>query len=446
MSQHSRRTFMKLSGGVLGGIAVGTTVTAAERTDRFLVETKKTSAEALESAGLSVVYDLADVNMAVVEGSESALQSEVKRQRYAPDVEITLDDGPAVQEADYESATDEPLYPLEWDKQAQNIPEAHEISRGEGARVAVIDDGVLGSHPDLEHAYNAELSENFTGDGNGIGPLADDHGTHVAGTIAANDQNEEGVVGTAPAAEIVDCRVFSGPSASFASIFAAIYHSVQVGCDVANLSLGAYPIPRQAQGSFYGGQLNKIMTYANSNGTLLVIAAGNDSADLQHDGGVISLPNEGAQALSVAATGPIGFQWGDEGLEAPPESPAFYTNYGTNAITVAAPGGDADLDAIGTGVPYFNDLVLSTTFDPVPADTPEGTDPDDQIGSYGWKAGTSMACPQVAGAAALLVSANPDASPNQIEATLKNTASVPEGYDKAYYGAGFIDPVAALRK
>jgi subtilisin family serine protease len=435
---------MKLSGGVLGGIAAGTTVTAAERTDRFLVETKKTSVDALESAGLSVVYDLADVNMAVVEGTESALQSEVKEKDYEPDVEITLDDGPAVQEADYESATDEPLYPLEWDKQVQNIPEAHEISRGEGARVAVIDDGVLGSHPDLEHAYNAELSRNFTGDGNGIGPLSDDHGTHVAGTIAANDRNEEGVVGTAPGAEIVDCRVFSGANASFASIIAAIYYSVQVGCDVANLSLGAYPVSRQGQGSFYGGQLNKVMTYANSNGTLLVIAAGNDSANLQKDGGVISLPNEGAQAVSVAATGPIGFEWGDEGLEAPPESPAFYTNYGTNAITVAAPGGDADLET--TNPNFVNDLVLSTTFDPVPAGTPEGFAPDDQVANYGWKAGTSMACPQVAGAAALIKSANPDANPNQIESTLKSTASVPEGYDKAYYGAGFIDPVAALKK
>jgi subtilisin family serine protease len=437
---------MKLSGGVLGGIAAGTTVTAAERTDWFLVETKQTSAADLEATGLSVVFDLADVNMAVVEGSESTLRSEVKKNRYEQDVEITLDDGPAVEEADGESATDEPRYRLEWDKQAQNIPEAHEISRGEGTRVAVIDDGVLGSHPDLEHAYDAELSRNFTGDGNGIGPLADDHGTHVAGTIATNDQNEAGVVGTAPATEIVDCRVFSGASASFATILAAIYYSVQVDCDVANLSLGAYPVPRQAQGSFYGGQLNKLMTYANSNGTLLVIAAGNDSANLQNDGGVISLPNEGAQALSVAATGPIGFQWGDDGLEEPPESPAFYTNYGTNAITVAAPGGDADTSAIGTGVSWFNDLVLSTTFATVPEDAEEGTVPDEQIGTYGWKAGTSMAAPQVAGAAALVKSVNPDASPNQIESILKRTASVPDGYDKAYYGAGFIDPVAALQQ
>jgi subtilisin family serine protease len=437
---------MKLSGGVLGGIAAGTTVTAAERTDWFLVETKQTSAADLEATGLSVVFDLADVNMAVVEGSESTLRSEVKKNRYERDVEITLDDGPAVEEADGESATDEPRYRLEWDKQAQNIPEAHEISRGEGTRVAVIDDGVLGSHPDLEHAYDAELSRNFTGDGNGIGPLADDHGTHVAGTIATNDQNEAGVVGTAPATEIVDCRVFSGASASFATILAAIYYSVQVDCDVANLSLGAYPVPRQAQGSFYGGQLNKLMTYANSNGTLLVIAAGNDSANLQNDGGVISLPNEGAQALSVAATGPIGFQWGDDRLEEPPESPAFYTNYGTNAITVAAPGGDADTSAIGTGVSWFNDLVLSTTFATVPEDAEEGTVPDEQIGTYGCKAGTSMAAPQVAGAAALVKSVNPDASPNQIESILKRTASVPDGYDKAYYGAGFIDPVAALQQ
>jgi subtilisin family serine protease len=184
------------------------------------------------------------------------------------------------------------------------------------------------------------------------------------------------------------------------------------------------------------------MTYANKEGTLLVVSAGNDSADLQHDGNVISIPNEGAQALSVSATGPIGYGWDAGDNEAPPESPAFYTNYGTNAVTLGAPGGNADPSAIGTGVPWFNDLVFNTVYSYV--DTDGDGEPDTQVPGYGWKAGTSMAAPNVAGAAALVKSVNPKYNANQVESALKRAASVPAGYDKAYYGAGYLNIVDAL--
>jgi len=235
--------------------------------------------------------------------------------------------------------------------------------------------------------------------------------------------------------------VFSGPTASFGDILAAVVYSANVGADVANLSLGAYPVPRQGLGQFYGKVLNATMTYANKEGTLLVIAAGNGAANLQRDKNFISLPNEGAQAVSVAATGPIGYGW-DAGEEAPPESPAFYTNYGTNAITLGAPGGDADLGAIGTGVPWFYDLVFNTVFEYV--DTDGDDEPDTQVPGYGWKAGTSMAAPNVAGAAALVKSVNPNYEANQVESALEEAADVPDGYDKAYYGAGYLNVTGAL--
>ena len=464
----TRRRFMQLSGTVLGGIAVGTTVTAAQRIGRFIVETKGGQTP----EGVDVVHELPGASFVIVEGSESELENSKAVQDFAPDVEIRLDepevndDAPTADEASPENET---LYGLQWDKQVQEVPGVHDVTQGEGTRVAIIDSGVFADHPDLD--VNVDLSRNFTGDGEGAGvPAGGDHGTHVAGIAAAQD-SKTGVVGTAPETDLVDCRVFSyGPLASFADILAAIVYSANIDADAANLSLGAYPIPRQGNGQFYGKVLNSTMTYANKEGTLLSIAAGNDGANLQGDGAVISLPNEGAQAVSVSATGPIGFEWGEEDfgdINEPPESPAFYTNYGTNAITVAAPGGDAYLPAIGVDenkdgegdYDWFYDLVFNTTADvSFKYETvPDGDDEDDEPDqgppidyleakpTYGWKAGTSMAAPQVAGAAALIKSENPDYNANQVEAVLKRTADVPDDYDKAYYGAGFVDLLEAVQ-
>jgi subtilisin family serine protease len=443
MRETSRRDILKVSGAALGGLAMGSTVAVAESTDRFIVElTGNTSASDLESDDVSVVHDLSQLGYAVVEGSESAL-SGVKG-TVAPDLELSLSlptDRVDVDDAstDDESATDEPFYALQWDKQVQNIPDAHETTRGEGARVSIIDTGVGASHPDLAHAVNEDLSRDFTGDGYGApGPYGGYHGTHVAGIVAANDQNETGVVGSAPGAEIVDCRVFSpSTNAAFGDILAAVAYSAEIGCDAANLSLGAYPVPRQANGQFYGKVLNATMTYANSQGTLLTIATGNDGADLQHDKNVISLPVEGAQGCGVSATGPVGFGTDPDDLEEAMDSPANYTNYGTNAVTVSAPGGDYDPSFPPL---WYYDLVLNTISEPV-------YDADgNYLGAnhtYSWVAGTSMAAPQVAGAAALLASEDPSLSANQIESVLKRSADDGTG-DKAYHGSGFIDPDGAL--
>ncbi|WP_227130994.1 S8 family peptidase [Halorubellus salinus] len=442
MVDRSRRDVLKFSGAALGGIAVGSTVTVAERTDRFIVDAKgKTDADDLSKRGLDVVHDLSQLGYFVVEGAEKDVER--AKGKYAPDMVISLDlptDRVDVDAGD-QSATDEPFYGFQWDKQVQDIPEAHETTRGEGARVAIIDSGVNAGHPDLAHAVNEELSANFTGDGQGAANAAGGyHGTHVAGIVAANDRNEAGVVGTAPGAEVVDCRVFSATTnAAFGDILAAVAYSADIGCDVANLSLGAYPVSRKGNGKFYGKFLNSTMTYANSKGTLLTISTGNDGADLQHDGPVYALPVEGAQGCGVSATGPVGFGYGGPDLEEAFDSPSNYTNYGTNAVTVSAPGGDYD-PAQPAG--WYYDMVLSTISEPA------YDDDGDYLGavnSYSWIAGTSMAAPQVAGAAALVKSEAPDMNANQVESLLKRTATDGTG-GKEYHGSGFVNPVGALEE
>jgi len=449
MVDHTRRSVLKGSGIALGGLAATGSVTASTSDERFLVEAKPGD----NLSGLEIVHDLRDaVRLAVVKGDADILDA--RKLDYAPDTVYHRDLPVSPVQADSTNeATDEPLYGLQWDKQVTNVPEAHEVTRGAGARVAVIDSGVAAGHPDLQHAVNVDLSRNFTGDDYGAGgPYGGYHGTHVAGIIAADDQNDVGVVGTAPGAEIIDCRVFSQTDgASFANILAAVVYSASIGCDVANLSLGAYPVSRKAIGSFYGTVLNRVFAYARRNGTLLIVAAGNDAADLQHDGRVcadfdgdgeiecapaISLPNEAANVMSISATGPVGFNWGDDGVEAPATTPANYTNYGTNAISLSAPGGNYD-PAFPSG--WYYDLVLNAVA--VPEYDDEGTYRGASY-DYSWVAGTSMAAPQVAGAAALVASQNLDYSANKVRSALLGGANKMDANE--YHGRGFLDAAGAL--
>ncbi|WP_435359414.1 S8 family peptidase [Haloarchaeobius sp. DFWS5] len=467
MVRHSRRDVLKLSGGLLGGIAVGATVTVAASTERFIVSEKKLKRGDLD--GLSIVHEMDPVDFVVVEGTESAVQD--LGVDYAPDMSMQLE-LPGERQDVEPSMADEPLYGLQWDKQVQDVSTCHETTRGEGARVAIIDSGVAAGHPDLQHAVNTDLSQNFTGDGYGAGvPAGGYHGTHVAGIVAANDQNEVGVAGTAPGSELVDCRVFSqGPGASFADIFAAVVYAAEINCDVANMSIGAYPVSRKGFGSFYGKVMNSIMSYARRQGTLVVVSAGNDAADLQHDGRIcvedeetgevecfpaISVPNEASNVMSISATGPVGFGRGGDGMEEPTTTPAIYTNYGTNAIDVSAPGGNYDPTIIpdddevlepGEDPLWYYDLVLNTVALPVFENMPEEEPPSGEyLGAqytYSWVAGTSMAAPQVAGAAALVASLMDSQHANKVRNTLRRTA-VDVG-EKEYHGAGFLDPVAAV--
>lgn len=440
----SRRTAIKTGGAALGGLLLGTTPVGAEGdTARYLMKPKSGATY----ADLIVEERLAGIEYVAVTGTEAAVDRQSKA--YALDPVLERDE-PAVNDQvpdDAGETMDEPLYPLQWGKQDLRIPEAHDVTRGEGVRVAVIDSGIAAEHPDLDDV-NLDLSENFSGDGLGVGyPYGGYHGTHVSGIIAANDRNDAGVVGTAPGAELVDLRVFPyGEGAPFSAILAALLHSVAVDSDVANMSLGAYA-PRRAFvadgsfGSFYGKVLNTALTHAHASGTLVVMSAGNSAADLQHDKQWISLPNEGAKGMSISATGPIGFMWGEDGFEDPPQSPAFYTNYGTNAIDLGAPGGDADLET--DNAYWYRDLVLSTVAEFKRHDDGriKGKKPSY---SYGWAAGTSMAAPNVAGAAALVKANNPEYDPGTIENALLDAAAVPDGYDKTYYGSGYLNVLDAL--
>ncbi|ODR79498.1 peptidase S8 [Haladaptatus sp. W1] len=436
------------------------TVSASSSEDRYILDLRSVSESDL--GDVEVVHRLDQIDIAVVRADDAKMSGT----RYSKDVEMTVT-FPEVEhhgdEHDRHKRMSDPLYRLQWDKQAQDVPRVHRRTRGEGTRVSVIDSGAFEDHPDLQHALNTDLSKNFTDDGGDFNPVESDHGTHCSGIIAADGSNEDGVIGTAPDTDLVALRVFTGPFATFGDIVAAMVYSADIESDVANMSLGAYPLPNDSDTALLQETIERASGYANENGTLLVAAAGNDSANLDADGDVISLPNEADNVMSISATGPIGFLWDDEQrkenheekrghggwhhgrhhywralhhLRKPTYEPAFYTNYGAEAIDISAPGGNFDQDAPEDANAQY-DLVLSTVFEWGDED-----DDADMVPAYGWKGGTSMASPQVAAVAALVKSVNPDATPGEVREHLEATARDLD--DPTYHGEGHLDTKHAV--
>jgi subtilisin len=160
------------------------------------------------------------------------------------------------------------LESIPWGIDRVKAPQAWNISRGKGIKVAVVDTGIDYTHPDISPNYRGGIS---------FVPTETDpkdynrHGTHVAGTIAAAD-NGTGVIGIAPSAYLYAVKVLSsGGSGNWSWLIAAIAWCVRTGMHVLNMSLGAEAAP-EAVGT--------MCDYAWKNGLILVAAAGNTGHDV----------------------------------------------------------------------------------------------------------------------------------------------------------------------
>ncbi|MFW5689654.1 MAG: S8 family serine peptidase, partial [Spirochaetota bacterium] len=340
-------------------------------------------------------------------------------------------------ELDSVDPSDDALAGLLWGLDAINAPEAWAAgATGEGVTVAVLDSGIDPGHPDLVDnisPLSASLvaDEPYLNDGDG-------HGTHVAGTIAAVD-NDLGVIGAAPDVEILAVKVLGATgSGSFGDVLNGILYAHAAGADVINMSLGAL-LQRRGLYDENGVKVvnaneiselvnifTRVINYVHTNGTLVVSSAGNDALNSTGDAGIIYLPADAGRTISVSATGPLG--WGlDPTTDL--DVPAFYTNYGSS-IDLAAPGGNVDFSLYpDPATLWFYDLVLSTysVYDPATETTSRG---------YAWLAGTSMAAPHVAAVAALIIDAHDgEISPSQVETILRQSADdLGKPGNDPYYG------------
>lgn len=279
---------------------------------------------------------------------------------------------------------------LPWGVERIDAMGAWGITRGAGAKVGIVDTGIDEDHPDLVVIGGVNFVTEGTdrSDWDDTSPFCRSHGTHVAGTVAALD-NEIAVVGVAPEAELYALRVFDPENAGFldclaesSNIIAAIEWAVDNGLDVINMSFGR-PTPSLAQGD--------ALFAAYSAGVVPVAAAGNNR-------GAVIFPAAFPHVIAVSAT--------DE-----QDDLAVFSSRGPE-IDVSAPGVH----------------VLSTQND----------------GTISVKSGTSMASPHVVGVAALIRAARPDLRVDDVRQIIRNTAEdlFASGYDEEA-GWGIVDAAAA---
>ena len=265
---------------------------------------------------------------------------------------------------------------------------------GAGVRVAVIDSGLDGGHPDL--AGRVVASKSFVGGS----PLTDEqgHGTFVAGEIAASTNNGLGIAGIAFPAKLVVAKVVrSDREIPLGAETAAIRWAVGQGARVINLSLGGLRDPTDPLRDSYSPLEARAIEYAVRHGTVVVAAVGNADQAPREPWPFASYPAALPHVIGVSALARDG------------SVPAF-SNRDTVFDDIAAPGQD-----IFSTLPRRMTAARPTCADQGYSDC----GPADFVHA----SGTSFAAPQVSAAAALLLASDPDLRPDQVSAILERTAA-----------------------
>jgi thermitase len=374
---------------------------------RLLVEPRPgataTEIEALHrSLGAHLIRDLPQIGWQIVEVDPARID-EVRRAyassavvaRVEPDREYRLAHIP-----------NDPMWPGMWNLQHIHCDTAWDVTRGSSSvKVAVIDTGLETTHPDI--AANVWTNPGEV-PGNGIDddndgyvddvhgwdfvnndPVPDDlfgHGTCCSGIIAAVQDNNLGVTGIAPLVQIVPLKACNDAGYLYDSyVVPALLYAADHGCQVISMS-------------FYGDQVTPseaaAIDYCWAHGCLPVAAAGNDSQVFPY--------YPGAYELTLAV-----------GAHDSSDHRSWFSNFGS-WVDVAAPGEGISTTTTGGG--------YTTGF-----------------------AGTSGACPHVAGIAALLFSEVPTATNAQVRAAIEDSAIFTNGGGTGEWtNYGRVDARAAL--
>ncbi len=351
------------------------------------------------------------------------------------------------------------LTPLQWGLQAIQAPAAWELGfTGKGVRVAVIDSGIMTTHPDLVRNLNLALSKSlvpgetveFIPGGWGTN---DSHATKVAGIIAAADDGV-GITGVAPDAELVAIKVLSDRvRLSRVSWWVeAILYAAEIDADVANLSLSWWwlkmdPDWWETPDVAYSVAVRAV-SFAQQQGTLVVASAGNSSINFDGRGWWVQFPRDMPGVIGVSATAPKDCWALDPTVDL--DWPAPYTDYGQRVIDLAAPGGNLDWTLPAEVVTRSGVTVVATAFNMViSSSTNFGPAGDfEKKGTWNFGSGTSFAAPHVCGVAALVIEANGGSMhPDQVRTILEQSADdLGKPGNDDYYGAGRVNALRAVQQ
>ncbi|MBS1905689.1 MAG: S8 family serine peptidase [Actinobacteria bacterium] len=333
----------------------------------------------------------------------------------------------------------------QWDMAMIHATEANTITDGSrNVLVGVLDSGIDPTHPDLQANIDVADSVNCTTGGRpdqsagGWYPTTSDHGTHVAGTIAAA-RNGVGIVGVAPNVRLASVKVVNDDGFIYPEYaVCGFMWAAQRGMDVTNNSYYVDPFEfwcdDQPDQAAVREAVARAVNWSSSRGVVSAAAAGNSGIDFTmnttDDGSpndaaepTVRTINEGCKDIPAQIPGVVNVSAITQTGQL-----AYFSNRGLGHIDVAAPG-------------Y---RILST----IPN------------GKYGLKSGTSMASPHVAGVLALMKSAHPELTPAQMVDKLRadatktpcsapqlNNGAACEGTTElnSYYGYGIVDALKAVQ-
>jgi lantibiotic leader peptide-processing serine protease len=436
----------------------------------------------MERIGGEVIYTVPEIGFAQVRlDNQSFYKLKNLKSVYvaSPSISWTLPEVERIQLSDQEIDTMKEeqnalnqnysyFWPIQWDiKQVTNNGASYELGTGShNVVVGIIDTGIDTDHFDLVRNIMPG-SKNFvpqggfrgtepaeTGDINAYEDI-NGHGTHVAGSIAANGF----MIGVAPNIGIRSYRVFGNGSAESAWIYKAMVAAANDGVDVISMSLGGYDIigqvfytdPVTGEKIALGNDIadfiayKRVVKYVNEKGSVIVAAGGNDGLNATNKKAVTNFLNENY--------GGEGFKFVGAGFEMPGTIPgvitvsatgpteelSLYSNYGPGFIDIAAPGGDTRLyyeyllsgrmDEYLAQRIYYYEFCLSTYIDD----------------RWAFMVGTSMATPKVSAVVALLIDKHGKLSTDKISHLLYSSGvKEVKGNEKKYYGKGHLSAFNAL--
>ncbi len=341
-------------------------------------------------------------------------------------------DNPAIPAAPAKTTGADPLFSKQWGMIDNGLENALKINAGQKIIVAVIDTGVDYTHEDLlpnMWRNTKEIPDNgIDDDKNGyiddvvgwdfldndnkpydlastnIGDLLNGanpgHGTHCAGNVGAAGGNGKGISGMAPNAQIMALRFIGDKGGVTSGAISSIRYAVDNGAKVLSNSWGSEgEDPAEAADNL---ALKEAIQYAMDKNVLFIAAAANSGVDNDNDAKKAAYPASYPHdnIISVAAID------SKDGL-------ASFSNYGATTVDIGAPGVKIFSTTVGNN---YSDTVI------------------DLLGAN-WD-GTSMACPHVAGAAALYWSAHPEKNWKQVkDAILTSAKPIPSLKGKTLMGA-----------